>query len=1423
MASYPALKATIHDRGALSTTASKCQSTLAPFPVVNLARLSRLVSIGPPASARTHAPSRSLLKRRRIVTLATPKGFESEAERFVATLEAAEVVPDETAEDAAYQAQLQDQLQALLQEETRLSAAIDSLYDNTFRGVEVRVTYDQASAAAAAATADADIADVTSTAAEGAGGEVKEAEEEVARAVAVAGSKQEDEEVEDGGAAGEEQQQQQQEEEEEEEEEEGVVLKFESMSEGQFSSLLREQPAVVAALMAAAEAAAGAGAWREFQSQVSTLKLQRSRTTREAEELRAALAAAQRSAASNSSKRTAAAAAAADSSSGQAAHGLAVPLARPGGGTAATRGGGGGGTAGAAVRDVRIVLLSGFESFNVGLYKEAAGALRRQMPHVTLQVFSDRDLTSEPSRSRVEAALARADIFFGSLIFDFDQVEWLRSRVERVPVRLVFESALELMACNKVGSFTMGGGGGGGAAAKGPGGPPPAVKKLLSMFGSGREEDKMVGYLSFLKLGPKLLKWVPGQKAADLRTWLTAYAYWNQGGPSNVVAMFAYLVEAAVQHTGYVPPPIIETPALGCLHPLYDKGYFSSPAEYMKWYGSREGPLRGRTTDAPVVAVLLYRKHVITEQPYVRQLVSQLEAEGLLPVPIFINGVEAHTVVRDLLTTQHEQSLLARGETGAISPTLKRDAVRVDAIVSTIGFPLVGGPAGSMEGGRQAEVAKAILTSKDVPYMVAAPLLIQDMESWSRDGVAGLQSVVLYSLPELDGAVDCLPLGGLVGDNIYLVPERVKKLAGRLRAWVNLRRKAPADRKVAVLLYGFPPGVGATGTAALLNVPKSLETLLVSLRRAGYDLGPDVPEDLAGVGEALVAALRRQTEDQRAVSVGAAGMAALGPGPAAPFGVRVGAGEMGPVRLKELLSYPPDWGPSEWGPLPYLPDPDVLVQRMERQWGDLRGHRGILTSSRGLFQVPGLQLGRVWLGVQPALGLEGDPMRLLFQRDLTPHPQYAAFYKWLQHEYGADVVLHFGMHGTVEWLPGSPLGNTGLSWSDVLLGELPNVYVYAANNPSESIIAKRRGYGTIVSHNVPPYGRAGLYKQLATLRDQLAEYRETAQAVRQSVLQQWHQQQQEQQQQQQEQQGEQQQAQPQAGGMDALLRAALAPVVAGQAGAVMDQLRLAGLEADCPFQEPSTGQLMPLPPAEAFAALTATTPASSTTTDTTSAAVAAAHTSSAPASSAHTSSAPVSPAHTSSAPQPPPVVPPQHPALDPLVFDAYASKLYAYLQLLEGRLFSEGLHVLGSPPSPSQLGGYLEAFFGGGLPRGAVQAVAERGEAGAEAVRSQLERLWEEDQVAISPFEAPLPAAASSQQPTAAAAPSSALAAAAAAAAATATAPGLAAPEAPTRPTREQLVARLEEALKIRSLLLRNTEVATSTRWTPTACPPPPP
>lgn len=95
--------------------------------------------------------------------------------------------------------------------------------------------------------------------------------------------------------------------------------------------------------------------------------------------------------------------------------------------------------------------------------------------------------------------------------------------------------------------------------------------------------------------------------------------------------------------------------------------------------------------------------------------------------------------------------------------------------------------------------------------------------------------------------------------------------------------------------------------------------------------------------------------------------------------------------------------------------------KMERQWGDLERYSGIsttrstgrFTESQTVFKIFGLKFGNFFLGIQPILGIEGDPMRLLFERDLTPHPQYAAFYQYLNRVYDPHVMMHFGMHGTV--------------------------------------------------------------------------------------------------------------------------------------------------------------------------------------------------------------------------------------------------------------------------------------------------------------------------------------------------------------------------------------------------------------------------
>jgi magnesium chelatase subunit H len=752
----------------------------------------------------------------------------------------------------------------------------------------------------------------------------------------------------------------------------------------------------------------------------------------------------------------------------------------------------------------RIVIITGFETFNSALYRQAAQLAQAQCRDLEVCVFSDRALSSAPAQ--VETALRGASVFFASLIFDYEQVIWLRERVQTIPIRLIFESALELMSLTQLGKFVIG---------EQSQGMPKPIKFILSKFSSGREEDKLVGYLSFLKTGPKLLKFIPAQKVQDLRNWLIIYGYWNAGGTENVAALCSFLAQKYLGLSVNTIPEVKETPAKGLFHPDYPH-YFTSPRDYLAWY---EKPAQ------PVVALLLYRKHVISKLPYIPQLIRALENAGLTPLPIFINGVEAHTIVRDWLTTDYERS----------QQHLLPEAVRVDALVSTIGFPLVGGPAGSMEAGRQVEVAKKILQAKNIPYLVAAPLLIQDIHSWTRQGIGGLQSVVLYALPELDGAIDTIPLGGLVGEDIYLIPERLKRLTGRLQKWLKLRQTPPSQRQIAIILYGFPPGYGATGTAALLNVPKSLVNFLSALKKAGYHVG-DFPED----GEEIIRQVKAADEE-------------------------FSREKTSTVNLQQL---------EKW--LGYL-----LTNRIAKQWQSLTA-TGIKTREDN-FYLGGIHLGNIWIGVQPPLGLAGDPMRLMFEKDLTPHPQYAAFYKWLEEELQADAVVHFGMHGTVEWLPGSPLGNTAYSWPDILLGNLPNLYVYAANNPSESILAKRRGYGVLISHNVPPYGRAGLYKELMALRDLIAEYRE-----------------------------------------DPEKNAGLKEVICQK---IIDS----GIAADCPFLEAQKmGMDFTLETAHLFSKK---------------------------------------------------------------ALKEYFVKVYEYLQVVEQRLFSTGLHTLGKAPEPEELDSYLEAYF----------------------------------------------------------------------------------------------------------------------------------
>jgi hypothetical protein len=162
------------------------------------------------------------------------------------------------------------------------------------------------------------------------------------------------------------------------------------------------------------------------------------------------------------------------------------------------------------------------------------------------------------------------------------------------------------------------------------------------------------------------------------------------------------------------------------------------------------------------------------------------------------------------------------------------------------------------------------------------------------------------------------------------------------------------------------------------------------------------------------------------------------------------------------------------------------LQSDRAQWGPAPGK---LQSDGASIHVLGERFGNVFVGIQPGMGYEGDPMRLLFEKGFAPTHAFSAFYRWLREDFGAHAVLHFGTHGALEFMPGKQNGMTASCWPDRMIGDLPNFYLYASNNPSEGTIAKRRAAATLISYLTPPTSQAGLYKGLVDLKAAIERFR----------------------------------------------------------------------------------------------------------------------------------------------------------------------------------------------------------------------------------------------------------------------------------------------------------------------------------------------
>jgi magnesium chelatase subunit H len=660
---------------------------------------------------------------------------------------------------------------------------------------------------------------------------------------------------------------------------------------------------------------------------------------------------------------------------------------------------------------VKVVIVT-LDNHLAGATERARQSLARSCPGVTVRQHAATEWGSnDDALASCLADIESGDIVIATMLFIEAHIQRvlpaLQARRDHCDALICAMSAPEVTRLTRIGGFTMDGK---------QNGPLAFLKKLKPKQEAGASTGAQ--QMQLLRRLPKLLKFIPG-KAQDVRAYFLTLSYWLSGSEENVERMVRFLVDRYADgerrhlrgKLGFEEP--IHYPEVGLYHPDLPNRVTEKLAE-----------LPGaRAKGKPRVGVLVMRSYVLAgNADHYDGVIRALEAKGIVPVTAFSSGLDARE---------------------AIDAFFMRDGrATIDALVSLTGFSLVGGPAYN-----DARAAETVLAQLDVPYMAAHPVEFQTVEEWEAGerGLSPVESTIMVALPELDGATGPMVFGGRRSDaddgvNMRSVSERADMLAARIARLVKLRRTPIQERRVAVVLFNFPPNGGATGTAANLSVWASLFNTLRGMAAQGYDV--EVPASVDALRDAVL-----EGNSERF-------------GSDANVAMRIPTDDH--VRSERWLD------------------------EIEAAWGPAPGKH--LTDGASLF-VLGRFFGKVFVCIQPSFGYEGDPMRLLFEKSFAPTHAFSAFYRFLREDWDAHAVLHFGTHGALEFMPGKQVGMSGLCWPDRLIGDLPNIYFYASNNPSEGAIAKRRSAATLVSYLTPSIARAGLYRELLDLKGSLDRWR----------------------------------------------------------------------------------------------------------------------------------------------------------------------------------------------------------------------------------------------------------------------------------------------------------------------------------------------
>lgn len=512
--------------------------------------------------------------------------------------------------------------------------------------------------------------------------------------------------------------------------------------------------------------------------------------------------------------------------------------------------------------------------------------------------------------------------------------------------------------------------------------------------------------------------------------WDTLNRYLMHGGRMNFYNMFSWLHNLLFQEKVSCNPPE-SLPQEGIYHP--DISGIPELKEYLK---QKIDPKK------ITVGIWFYQSYWLNDNlAYIDAIIREVERCGANVICVFhlrYKDAERGNLGADYVV---EQFFMENGKS------------RIDVLISPMMFSLT----------LSAPEYKDLLPRLNVPFIQAIAAMNSYAE-WreSLQGVSTMDVSFSAAQPEFDGALITVPVATREEEEIdpltgallakYMpIPERVKKMVSLSLNWAKLRTISNKDKRIAIIFHHYPPRNDRIGCAAGLDSFESVKLLLDRMKKEGfqidrtYESGDELAKDL----------LDRMTCDQRWLT---------------------------PERMAQKAEA--HAGKDLFRPWHEALPPSIR-EKMTADWGEIPGD---LFVHEEKMHFAGLKNGNVFITIQPPRGYFENIDKIYHDMYLSPPHHYLAHYRWIKDVFKADAVMHVGKHGSLEWLPGKALGLSDECYPDLAIMDLPNIYPYIINDPSEGTQAKRRSYCCIIDHLTPVFTNADLYEDLAKVENFLKEY-----------------------------------------------------------------------------------------------------------------------------------------------------------------------------------------------------------------------------------------------------------------------------------------------------------------------------------------------